>query len=459
MKGYEHDPKSRIIDAIASYDHPLVQLTVEETEGSNEETVVKRSPPFSYIDNVKQHHKKMMIVEARPAKLSKFQSDVRSLLLGPNGDRKQSLSYWKYNDKRGVINIEFTTEEAAMTAWDNLEKEDGMIEVENVRSTERKVYRLQLDNASVIVRPVVLESSNQTVDDDEVDTVDLSQTELKTTSATETPVDTENVQPSKPWEVNRTPTLDQFIMSINQLYDQHTQYPPPSREWLRELIRDKRTKKDIEQSIEHQYALRRDIYRDTINLLSTVRNSIKQGKIRGLGGKDAYSLSDSLGEAMLIFSHMPAFKKRRASDEDGEEEDGDESLPSPYEACHEVIDILHILNIDIHPTQYFYAIRAACQDSRWEDAADIFLSQIVGDEEFLPTGGFVPIDPTLGWDKPLEMGMYAVARDALTKSKVAEENGEVLDPNMLPSKRVFDIAMKMCMISPQSQENCKFICM
>ena len=133
-------------------------------------------------------------------------------------------------------------------------------------------------------------------------------------------------------------------------------------------------------------------------------------------------------------------------------------LVSPYEACHEVIDILHILNIDVHPMQYFYAIRAACQDSRWEDAADIFLSQIVGDEEFLPTGGFVPIDPTLGWDKPLEMGMYAVARDALTKSKVAQENGTELDANMLPSKRVFDIAMKICMISPQSQENCKFIC-
>ena len=454
MKGYEHDPKGRIIDAIASYDHPLVQLTVEEIKGTGV-TIVKRSPPFSYKDNVNEHHKKMMIVEARPAKLHKFQSDVRSLLLGPDGDRKQSLSYWKYNDKRGVINIEFTTEEYAMKAWDNLEKEDGNIEVENVRSTERKVYRLQLDNASVIVRPVVLESSDEYVDDVQ------SKAEEETSSASEMPVDKIG-QPSiapKPWEINKTPTLNQFIMSINQLYHEHTQYPPPSREWLRELIRDKRTKKDIEQSIENQYALRRDIYRDTINLVSTVKNSIEQGKIRGLGGKDAYSLSDSLGEAMMIYSHMPAFKKRRtATDEDGEEEDSDESLPSPYEACHEVIDILHFLNIDVHPMQYFYAIRAACQDSRWEDAADIFLSQIVGDEEFLPTGGFVPIDPTLGWDKPLEMGMYAVARDALTKSKVAEENGEVLDANMLPSKRVFDIAMKMCMISPQSQENCKFIC-
>jgi len=124
---------------------------------------------------------------------------------------------------------------------------------------------------------------------------------------------------------------------------------------------------------------------------------------------------------------------------------------SPYEACIDVFNILRNLNLDIHPSHFSYAIRSACHEFRWEEAATLFLSQIDGDDTDMASGGFVPIDPSLGWDQPLEVGLYAVARDSLYKLKNVEEGEE--DVDISPSKRVFETAMKMCMISPSGQEN------
>ena len=110
--------------------------------------------------------------------------------------------------------------------------------------------------------------------------------------------------------------------------------------------------------------------------------------------------------------------------------------------------MLRELNLDINPSHYTHALRAACNESRWREASRLFLTQVDGDgdDEFNPnaTGGYVPIDPELAWE-----GLYAVACD----SKSSDSTGERTTPS--PSKRVFDTAMKMSMISPSSQERCK----
>jgi hypothetical protein len=88
----------------------------------------------------------------------------------------------------------------------------------------------------------------------------------------------------------------------------------------------------------------------------------------------------------------------------------------------------------------------------------LFLAQIDGDDagdtSFMTSrGGFVPIDPAIGWDQPCAIGLYAVARKY--KQIMADEGLRENDVAVSPSKRVFDAAMKMCMLSPSGQENCK----
>lgn len=251
---------------------------------------------------------------------------------------------------------------------------------------------------------------------------------------------------SKTWEHKGTPTLSEFADAMDQLYQEHVSLPPPSREWLHEYSRGNINSKVFSIDTDSEQELltrRRDLCRGTSELVSHVKDSIEQGKIRALGSKDGYALSDVLGRAIMIYSQSPSASIIVANNEMGS------SGICLYDACLDVFDILRSLNLDIHPSHYSCAIRSAAHESKWKEAAIIFLGQIEGDDtdSFSSTGGFTPIDPTLGWDKPVEIGLYVVARDLRDNTS---HRGSA------PSKQVFDTAMKMCMISPEGQEHCKY---
>ena len=436
-------------------EHPL-QLHIDELD--NGEIVVRRTPPFNYTDSIRNNYKRMMVIEGFPTdrKVRGPINHVRSLISKGVNQRRLPIpiSYWRFNHQTGVINIEFKSERGAMEAWEFLEQGDPSRRIQILLDDDKKrSYELQFGDFSLVARSI-----GGLIDHKEMEKIDEvteqshadPQIEPKP-HTTEISIDTTIIaaeQPSPPQglndkvysrpktlEMNKTPSLGQFTRSMNKLYDEHTGLPPPSREWLHEW--DRRTKGRQQSNASHEdempNKMRYDLYRDVVSLVSTVKASIEQEKIRGLGGKDGYALSDSLGRAMLIYSQTPLIS-------------GNDDSSSPYEACLDVLTILRSLNLDIHPSQYFYAIRSACHETRWEEAAKMFKSQIDGDDT-ISTGGFVPINSTLGWNQPLEMGLYAVALDLLNKSSEDESSST--------SKQVFDVAMKCSMISPSGQENCK----
>lgn len=210
------------------------------------------------------------------------------------------------------------------------------------------------------------------------------------------------------WEAE-IPTLCQFTDAMNFLYQEHDRHDDESQ---------------------RQY-----LCIDVIRLVMSAKASIQQGKIRAMRGKDRYALTDCLGLAMLVYSRtQPTTLGGTTSTNNG--------ALSPYDASIGVIDILRSLNIDILPTHYTCAIRAACNESRWSDATSLLYSQIDGNDnaDGISTGGLTPIDANLAWE-----GLYAVAMKLAT----ANEAEQMKDS---PSKVVFDTAMKMCMISPEGQE-------
>ena len=209
------------------------------------------------------------------------------------------------------------------------------------------------------------------------------------------------------WEAE-TPTLRQFTDAMNFLYQEHDSITNDNK--------------------------RRYLCIDVIRLVMSAKASIQQGKIRPMSGKDRYALTDCLGLAMLVYSKTQPTTL-------GEMSNSNAAL-SPYEASLDVIDILRSLNIDILPTHYTCAIRAACNESRWSDATSLLFSQIDGNDnaDGMATGGFTPIDANLAWE-----GLYAVAM----KMAMEKEAGLIKEST---SKVVFDTAMKMCMISPEGQK-------
>jgi len=453
------DPTAMVMDAIdlVNENESNVQLHMEQIDG---EIFVRRSPPFSYNESIKSSHDRMMVIEGWPIENKKSRprwavSHVRMLLCNENAtfDKEMRIdanntpmTYWRYDHAMGVINVEFKSESGALSAWENLERASSSqaaadslgIEVYRLppEDNARKAYKLQIGEIALIARSIDLTSIN---DDDNLETrstysiVDDQPNTIpyQESRAMKRPVDV--LPPTKVWETYKSLSIGQFTDAMNQLYQYHVTLPPS-------------VSNDVRDDDLHQQLLsrRHDLYADVLGLVSLVKASIDKGEIRALRGKDGYALSDSIGMALLIFSETPI--SERPSNDIGGIVGGS---TSPHEACLEVFGILRDLNLDIHPSHYTYAIRAACNESRWREAAQLFLSQVDGDDGFNPnaTGGYVPIDPELAWE-----GLYAVACDA----KMSEPAAEGVDP--CPSKRVFDTAMKMSMISPSGQEKCKSEC-
>jgi len=99
-----------------------------------------------------------------------------------------------------------------------------------------------------------------------------------------------------------------------------------------------------------------------------------------------------------------------------------------FSDCKRIIALAKKYNlniIDLSP-----AIEAACREEKWEEAADLFNSQIDPD-----VSGFTPM--LIDLDRPL--GLYAIAKDAQQRE--------------LPiAELVMDAVMKMSMVNPTDQE-------
>ena len=446
------DPSCVVIDAInffnannatSSLGQSSLQLHVEESNSGD--TVVRRSPSFCYVDSIKNSRGKMMVVEGWPtdkkARPPRAISHVRSLIC--NRDVSDiPMAYFRYDNDLGVMNIEFESEEGASCAWENLRRAASHadvihgINVQNLLSdTHSNSYRLQLGQLILVTRSIDI-SMTSSLDPDGI---------TDDTAAAVTVSDDKQSNPvlDKPVRASILPTLNQFTDAMTLLYQEHVSLPSLSPELLR-----KRRHRTTQNNKQHNTAeederllLRRQyLCRDVARLVSSIKASINQGKIRALRGKDGYALTDSLGLAMLVYSETQPHLGGQSS---GGGLSGD--ALSPYEACLEVFGILRKLNLDIQPSHYAYAIRAACRESRWIEATKLFLGQIGGNDtdnsDSMATGGFTPIDAALAWE-----GLYAMAM-------TEEEGGDKV--NESPSKRVFDTAMKMCMISPSGQKSCK----
>ena len=163
------------------------------------------------------------------------------------------------------------------------------------------------------------------------------------------------------WPPEGMPTLDQFTDAMTLLYQEHVALPSLSPEWLRKRRHraTQKYKQNITAEEDERLLLRRQyLFRDATRLVSSINASFNQGKIRALRGKDGYALTDSLGLAMLVYSETQPHLGGQSS---GGGLSGD--ALSPYEACLEIFGILWKLNLDIQPSHYAYAIRAACRES------------------------------------------------------------------------------------------------
>jgi tetratricopeptide (TPR) repeat protein len=466
-------------------------LPLEAFVTDDGEVMLGRRKEFDYESSLEANYKKILFVEGWPERLNTRWAEerVRNLLADNYGiqsalEKKntESIVYWGKDVAKGVITVEFTTEQDANRAWENLEK--NLLEHANIpdaKPTHSKIvvrpskesnisaakrYNLQIGELELVVRglakgekEVVELSSEQLIaktvkkiSDKKAAAAADSKLEKKVDQLTP-PVVTER---EKKWWCNKstTPSLSQCIKAMNELYCIHQTLPPPPREWLHESRFNKRYTRHGKSSKTSQklQVHRRELLRDVVSIVGCMQNSIRKGVIRALGSNDAYALSEFLTRAMLILSESPV-------DHGVDVDDNHSGEPiSPYNACQDALAILHSLNLDVHPNHYSHAIRSACHESLWEEAAAIFLSQIEGDDttsdnEFstdVHTGGFTPVDPTLGWDTPLEIGLYAVAADAFYRIRKIDDSEEV---ELSPSKIVFDTAMKMSMVAPSNQES------
>ncbi len=489
------DDPNVVLNAVDYMNDNNHKLTTRTTNSGK--VWIGRMEPFDYNTSMKQAQHRIMLLEGWPADQDtrRIEDRIWALLCTKNNgtddgnkhrDEKNMIAYWNTDIGKGVKTIEFQTDEGAADAWDNLRKaaeaaRENTSKSQNPNRLEitmkedaddYREYQLKVQNLSLVARSMTNNAPDIELSKEEKDHI-LSLFEQKPNKLNPV-VQTQNEQkqaaspiehpPTKTkWWASgtATPPLHKCVEAMDEIFQKYNNLPPPSREWLHEYTSRKNKKRrhgNTDESIyqqHHEQCL--EVCNDAANLILCIKQSIAEGKIRGLGGKDAYLLSELLGRAMLIFSETPPTRGTRARGRTQQlpSINSSKTAPvSPYEACLGVMGMLKSLNLDILSSHYACTIRAACHEARWEEASNAFLNQINGGDanDDMITGGFSPINPTLGWDQPLEIGLYAVARDAWYKSMVPEQEQQF---GMIasPSKQVFDAAMKMCMISPSEQDS------
>ena len=450
---------------------------------------VGRVEPFHCDLSMKQAQQRIILLQGWPAEQDtrRIEDRLWALLCSknttankhPKNQEKNLIAYWNTDIGKGVKTIEFQTDEGAADAWNNLRKAAARAYTPNPRipnllnitmkedADDYREYHVQVQNLSLVAKSITNYAPDIELSKDKKDQI-LSQfdqkknkpkpvgpTQNEAKQATPPPKDHPPVQ-TKWWASgNATPPLHKCVEAMDEIFQKHNKLPPPSREWLHEYNRGKNKRRqhsgDMDERIIHQKHYERclELCNDAANLISCVKQSIAEGKIRGLGGKDAYLLSELLGRAMLIFSETPPPPGTHSGGQLPNVNNDKTAAISPYESCLGVIGMLRSLNLDILSSHYACTIRAGCHEARWKEASNVFLNQIgSGASDGMMTGGFSPINPALGWDQPLELGLYAVARDAWL-SEQQQQDGNIVSP----SKQVFDASMKMCMISPSEQDS------
>ena len=212
--------------------------------------------------------------------------------------------------------------------------------------------------------------------------------------------------------------------------------PPPHPSWL--LPKSSLNKEGIEADDEDMLHRRCALHADVVRLLEILHASfsILGDYISPRGGRNPRLCSDLLGNILLLLGDSPPAHLQREVKIDKSRKEGiPQNILSPADAANLVLDLLRRLNLDVTPDQYASAIQAACHDGRWGVASGMFLEQIDPD-----SAGMVPIDSTLGWGSRVEMGLYAIAKQAKS-----EATGDVTD-------QVFDAVQSMSMVSPADQE-------
>ena len=230
-------------------------------------------------------------------------------------------------------------------------------------------------------------------------------------------------------------TLSQCTAVMNNLLKQKELLKKPPIHWISTSHDSSMTdNKEEMEYLQQRYQL----FLDTKTLASAMKQSINKRSITASSGKDIYELSSLLGNFLLLYSESPPPRLIQKYNH---------KVQSPYEACLEITEILQNLNLDVQPNNYESIIRTACHEHQWDDAADYFLNQINPD-----VFGWVPMDSTLGWNQPVEMGLYAVSMMAANQQNIDNEDeniGSAVDI-------VFNAVLDMCIISPTDQEKCTF---
>lgn len=461
---------------------PSIQLFTAESE--NGDVLIGRAPIFNHDLSYRRSLEKMMIIEGWPG--DQFdtrwaEARVRSLLLTGIADPHTSsrldprtnlqpipVAYWRRDVPRGLLTIEFLEEEGALQAWENIDRFADMssdsFQVLSIPTSESRyvnakdrLYRFSLNGWDLIVRPMELSAEEEKallvaipsrtkpdVIGTEVDLENELHSELHDHDSELISMENNVVSRVEECTVaGHAPSLQQLTSNMNDLYQRHKQLPAPSRDWLHEYRRlvSKRSRSTdiIDQSGEEETIMRQKLLQEVASLIAGSQLSVSSGIIRGMGSKDSYLLSDALGKAMEVFSETPILAKRGQSRAE---------RISPFDSCLDVLSTLKSLNLDIHPFHYACAVRAACHESRFDDAARIFLSQIDDDSG---VGGYVPIEASFDWDHPLLIGLYAVARESQYASMDAISTSDTVSH----SQAVFDTAKKLSMISPSNHDTCK----
>jgi hypothetical protein len=120
----------------------------------------------------------------------------------------------------------------------------------------------------------------------------------------------------------------------------------------------------------------------------------------------------------------------------------------------DILSTLRELHLNIQPQHYATTIRIACQEEQFQQAATLFLHQIDPDHE-----GYSPMDSEIGWDTPMEMGLYAIAMSSVVKKNHNRVVGHEHEKEvaMEATEKVFDAVSKMCLVSARDQEKCMYL--
>ncbi len=253
-----------------------------------------------------------------------------------------------------------------------------------------------------------------------------------------------------------SPSCSTTLAKCNEIMDKllvrRSEFTPPPIDWL---YSDPIA---IEKSDEIQARL--ELYRDAVDLAKVIELSIQSKRLKVSSGRENRDLTSILGNLLLICSETPPRRLLLESpnlnlssfQKSDKQKDRDtyENIPSTTNTCTKLLDLIQTLNFDIQPIHHFCAIRAANQEHEWEASSKLFLRQIDPDYN-----GLVPVDPTLGWDGHVEMGLFGIAmqrkshkhHDAQHQQQ-SRRNSHVVD-GMLRAVR------DMCMVSPTDQEKCK----